>query len=154
MDDYREKVGAMSLEKALTTAAYGESVAAYRYRMLSEKPFLERDRDTFVAMADEEHGHHNRLAAILKRNFPGSDFVLTPEDKEIVIVGPRTLEVPDRESFQRALNLICESERLTGRLYATLRELTTRADLKPFFKEMADECLEHVELLLQIPPLD
>ncbi len=145
--DFDSKVREMSGAKALALASYGESVAAYRYRTLVEKTSSPSTRAVFVEMAEEEQGHHQRVEELLRRHYPGADFVLTPEDKELVIVGPRMLDASDPESYARALDMICESERLTGRLYATLHSITTEASLRPFFKEMADECVEHAERL-------
>ena len=152
--EYESKVRAFSIEKALSVAAYGESVAAYRYRTLAEKTHSDAHRTIFADMADEEQSHHIAVQKLLKEHFPGIDFVLTPEDKELVTVGPRMLEVTDRASLDRALEWLYESERLTGRFYAALHAVTPREDLRPLLKEMADECVEHAKLLKEIPSLD
>jgi len=141
----------LSIEKALAVAAYGESVAAYRYRTLAEKASTQARRLLFEEMADEEQGHHVQIQELLRREFPGSDFVLTAADKELICVGPRMVEVTDRKSFEQALEFIYETERLTGRFYAALYEVTTRKDLRPLLKEMADECFEHAERVKAIP---
>jgi rubrerythrin len=153
-NDYQAKVGTLSMEKALAVAAYGESVAAYRYRTLSEKTLAEPHRELFIEMADEEQGHHTRVQAVIKQHFAGSDFVLTPEDKQLVIVGPRMLEVTDAGSLERALEMIRASEGLTGRFYAALHDVTTRTELKPLLEEMADECFDHAKRLADIRPPD
>lgn len=151
-DKYEDKVRALSTEKALSVAAYGESVAAYRYRVLSEKAPNENHREIFVEMAEEEQDHHVMVQELLKRQFPGSDFVLAVEDKELVIAGPRMLDVGNPEAFARSLDLICESERLTGRFYAVLHAHTTHENLRPLLKEMADECVEHAKRLEGMDP--
>ena len=137
----------MSGAKALALASYGESVAAYRYRTLVEKTSSPQTRAVFLEMAEEEQGHHRRVEELIRKHHPGADFVLTPEDKELVIVGPRMLDASDPESYARALEMICDSERLTGRLYAALHSISTDASLGSFFKEMADECIEHAARL-------
>lgn len=129
---------------------YGESVAAFRYRMLTEKATEAELRRVFTEMADEEQGHHTALQAIADKHFPGVDFVLSPEDKELVIVGPRTFDLHDEESFRRALEMICQSEIQTGSFYAALRTITELDEIKPFLKEMADECFDHAERLRQL----
>lgn len=153
-EDYEAKVRELSTEKALTLGAYGESVAAYRYRTLCEQATSAAHAQIFTEMADEEKGHHLLIQSLLKKHFPGSDFVLTPEDKELVIVGSRMLDVSDRASFERALELIAASERLTGGFYAALHKITDHTELKPVLKEMAEECLDHAKRLAEIPPLD
>lgn len=145
--DFESKVREMSEAKAFALASYGESVAAYRYRTLVEKTPSPQTRAVFVEMAEEEQDHHQRVEELIRRHYPDTDFVLTPEDKELIIAGPRMLDLSDPESYAQALDMICESERLTGRLYATLHSITTEASLRPFFKEMADECIEHAERL-------
>lgn len=152
-DDYESKVTALSLEKALAVAAYGESVAAYRYRTLAEKTPSEAHRKVFLEMCEEEQGHHIRVQDLTREHFAGSDFVLKAEDKELVIVGPRLLEVSDKAGLENALHMIYESEQLTGHFYAALHRLTTVPELKPFLKEMADECFEHAQRLKSIPSL-
>ncbi len=129
--------------KAIAIGVYGESVASYRYRTLAGNTPNETDRNVFSAMAAEEHGHHQRLKALADSHFPGGDFVLTPEDKELIIVGPRMIEVIDGSSRDQALEMIAESERLTGRFYAVVNETFPVASVKPLMKEMADECFEH-----------
>ena len=83
----------MSVEKALAIACYGESVAAFRYRTLAERAPTPRHEAVFNEMAEEEQGHHQALSALLAKEFPGSEFLLTPEDKAAVIVGPRMLDI-------------------------------------------------------------
>ncbi len=149
-DTYQDKVRALTPAKAVAIGVYGESVASYRYRTLADNTPEESDRNVFAAMAAEEHGHHQRLKALADSHFPGGDFVLTPEDKELIIVGPRMIEVTDRDSRDRALEMIYESERLTGRFYAVLYEAFSVASVKPLMKEMADECFEHAEQIARL----
>ena len=153
VEAYENQVRALSTAKALAVAAYGESVAAYRYRTLSEKTTSPVHQKLFGEMADEEQGHHQRLQILIRKYFPDSDFVLRAEDKELVIVGHRMQDVTDRASFDRALDQIGDSERLTGGFYETLLAVTTRKELHPFLKEMAEECLGHAARLAGIPPM-
>lgn len=152
--DYLAKIRSLSPAKALAIAAYGESVAAYRYRTLVEKTSNEANRKVFLEMAEEEHGHLTRVDEVLKKHYPGGDFVLSSQDKEWVIVGPRLLEVTDSASFHRALEFIRDSERRTGRFYAAFHEVITNEALKPLLKEMADECFDHANRLMAIAPPD
>jgi rubrerythrin len=149
-DDYLAKVSGLTTEKALAIAAYGESVAAYRYRTLIETESSQAHREVFREMADEEQGHHDRLQEFLDQYFTGSDFVLKPEEKGLVIVGPRLLAATSHTSFDQAIKMICESERLTGRFYAALLLVVEIDQLKPFLKEMADECFQHADKLERI----
>ena len=149
-DDYLAKVSGLTTEKALAIASYGESVAAYRYRTLVEMEFSQAHHEMFREMADEEQGHHDRLQEFLEQHFTHSDFVLKPEEKGLVIVGPRLLAATSHSSFDQAIKLICESERLTGRFYATLLSVVEIDQLKPFLKEMANECFEHAHRLEKI----
>jgi rubrerythrin len=152
--EYEERVRALSPSKALAIAAYGESVAAYRYRILAQKTSSEQRRALFSKIADEEQHHHTLVQDELERQFPGSDFVLTPEDKELVVVGPRMIDVADRVSLKHAFELMYQSERLTGKFYATLHETTTVEALKPLLESMANECLGHAERIRQMPEGD
>jgi len=140
-----DMVRSLSPAKALTVCAYGESVAAYRYRSLAEKAGGEELRRAFTEVAQEEARHHAGVQALLERHFPGSDYVLSKEDKELVIVGPRTFEVGDREALRRALVQIHESELQTGRFYTAFATVTERRELRPYLQEMARECFRHAE---------
>lgn len=152
--DYDAQVLALSLEKALALACYGESVAAYRYRTLAEKSTQADHSKTFQEMAEEEQGHHQQMRELLQSEYPGSDFVLSNEDKALVTVGQRMIEVTNPDSFRRAIELLQESERQTGRFYATCCRLTLRDDLQSLLKEMSDECFEHAQRLSSILPMD
>ncbi len=145
------KVRALSIEKALAVAAYGESVAAFRYRTLCEKAPTEAHRRVFTEMAEEEQGHHEQIQALLGGEYAGADFVLSAEDKALVIVGPRTLDCSTPAAFARAMSDIHDSEVQTGNFYARFHDATSRTDLKPLLREMADECYEHAQRLLEIP---
>lgn len=146
-DAFREQVRTLTPAKALAIAGYGESVAAYRYRTLIERTSSEAHKALFAQLADEEQSHHGIVQKMMKAHFPGGDFLLSAEDKEMVIVGPRLLEVSDVASVGRAMEMICASERLTGRFYAALHQTTPREELKPFLHEMAEECFEHARQL-------
>lgn len=142
-DDYRQRVRALTTAKALTVAAYGESVAAYRYRTLAEKATDEASRKLFVQIADEEQGHHAAVEELLQKQTPKSDYLLTPSDKDLVIVGPRMLDLSDDPTLAKAMRMICASERRTGDFYAALAEITPLTELRPIFRAMAHECAEH-----------
>ena len=146
-DDYEARVRSLLPAKALAVAAYGESVAAYRYLTLSQKTASASLRQVFLETAAEERVHHAQVQDLQRRHFPESDFVLSSDDKELIIVGPRLLEVTDCPSVRRALDLIIKSERLTGRFYATLYETVSDANLKALVKEMAEECFRHARRL-------
>ena len=131
--------------KALTVCAYGESVAAYRYRSLAEKAPDDEARRAFIEVAEEEAQHHAGVQALLGRYFPRSDYVLSKEDKALVIVGPRTFEVGSERDLQQALVQIQASELQTGRFYAAFATVTEQQELRPFLREMARECFRHAE---------
>ena len=145
-------MGRMSVEKALAIACYGESVAAFRYRTLAQRAPTPHHESVFKEMAEEEQGHHQEVSDLLAKEFPGSEFLLTPEDKAAVIVGPRQLDISDADAFNKAMQHIHDSERLTGSFYTAFHDITTRTDLKPLLKEMADECFQHAQRLKEIPP--
>ena len=147
-------VRSLSPAKALAVCAYGESVAAYRYRSLAEKTADEEVGRAFIEVAKEEARHHAGVQALLEHHFPGSDYVLSKEDKELVIVGPRTFEVRDEEALQRALVQIHESELQTGRFYAAFATVTERRELRPFLQEMARECFRHAERIKGLQAAD
>jgi len=149
-DAYLDRVRALSTAKALTVAAYGESVAAYRYRTLAEKATTDAQRRLFVQIADEEQGHHAAVQELLQRHFPDSDYLLTAADKDLVIVGQRMFDLSDDPELTKTMVLICDSERRTGQFYAALAEITTRTDLQPIFRAMSHECYEHAEQLASL----
>lgn len=151
-DEYQANVQSLSLAKALAIAAYGESVAAFRYRTILDRVTDESLSATFLEMAREEQGHHARLQKLQRELFPGSDFVLTPEDKELVIVGPRLLDVTEDFPLSQTVEMMARSERLTGRFYTVLAKATATPHVKSFLQEMADECFDHAKLLNGLKP--
>ena len=149
-DQFRDRLRSVPDAKKIAIAIYGESVAAYRYGVLVEKADSEHHRRTFEQMKHEELGHQRALEALAKKHFPNADFVLTPDDKDLVIVGARMLEVTDADSFRKAMRFLHDTELRTGRFYRVLHELMPSGDLGRFLTEMADECLEHAQSLLAI----
>jgi rubrerythrin len=152
MDRFRERLRAMPDAKKLAVAIYGESVASYRYAVLAEKALNDEHRRIFTAMKEEEEGHQRAIERLSRGHFPEADFVLTPEDKELVIVGTRMLEVTDEESFRRAMEFLYDTERRTGQFYELLHELMPEGELGDFLQGMATECYDHAESLTRISP--
>ncbi len=152
IDDIVDKIRNMPDAKRLAVAIYGESVAAYRYSVLADKSKSEAHRRIFQTMKEEEHGHQKALEQLAARLHPGADFILSEDDKAMVIVGTRLLEVHDVESFGRAMQFLHDTELKTSRFYEAMHELMPDGDLGRFLKEMAEECVEHGESLLKIDP--
>jgi len=140
--------------KKLAIAIYGESVASYRYSVLAEKALTPEHRRIFNEMKEEEHQHQVAVERLARKLFPDSDFLLTPEDKDFVIVGARLLEVTDESSFRKAMEFLYDTERRTGEFYDTLYNLMDDEDLRAFLKEMAEECYVHAESLRKLTHLE
>ncbi len=149
-DDVKHIVQSFSTEKALAIAAYGESVASYRYRTLVNKVDDPDQQRTLTEMADEEQEHHEMIQGLITQHFPQSDFVLSAADKELVIVGTRQIHVSNKQSLSKAIDTIYESECRTGRYYAALHDSVSMDNLKPLLKEMSEECFEHAKRLQAI----
>ena len=147
-------VRSLAPAKALAVCAYGESVAAYRYRSLAEKTADEEMGRAFIEVAKEEARHHAGVQALLDHHFSGSDYVLSKKDKELVSIGPRTFEVRDEEALQRALVQIHESELRTGHFYAAFATVIERRELRPFLQKMARECFRHAERIKGLQAAD
>ncbi len=137
----------LSPDKVLAIGTYGETVAAYRYLVLAEKAATEGIRREFAAMADEEQGHKQRLQKLLSDFYPEADFYLTPEDKNLVVDGPRLLDVRDADSFALAMRMILASERKTAAFYARLSKLVSEEELRSLFHELAQEGVVHYQRL-------
>jgi rubrerythrin len=137
-------------DKILAIGAYGETVAAYRYLVLSEKSPEPADRVEFAAMADEEQGHKQRLQKLLADLYPDADFVLTAEDKELVVTGPRLIDVRDSAAYAEAMQMILETERKTAGFYAQNGKHMPQAVVQDLFKELAEEGAEHYQRLKSI----
>jgi rubrerythrin len=128
-----------SPEKLLAIGMYGETVAAYRYLVLSEKALTEEHRKAFADMADEEQGHKERLGKLAAEMFPDSDFVLSQADKDRVVTGPRLLEIRDQADYAETMRLLLETERKTARFYARHSKVVTDGALRSLFHELAEE---------------
>ncbi len=134
-------------DKLLAIGAYGETVAAYRYLVLSEKAPNPEDRREFAEMADEEQEHKQRLQKLLAEMFPQADFVLTAEDKELVVTGTRLLDVRDEAAFHEAMRMILQTERKTAAFYAHHAKIIPQPHLRELFQELAEEGAEHYQRL-------
>ena len=151
-EDFRERLATMPDAKKIAIAIYGESVASYRYAVLSERAVSETHRTVFERMRQEERGHQEALEHLGRQHFPDADFVLTPEDKELVIAGTRMLQVGNAEQFDRAMQFLHDTERRTAEFYRVLHEAMPDGELGRFLESMAEECDQHAESLLRIQP--
>ena len=141
---------ALSPDKLLALAAFGETVAAYRYLVLSERAAGEADRRLFAEMADEEQGHKQKLQKILAERYPDADFLLTAEDKELVITGPRLLDVHREVSFAEALAMMLQTERKVAEFYARHCDSIANPELQTIFRQLANESAEHHHRLQEL----
>lgn len=146
----KDLLAAIGPAKALALGCYGEDMAAFRYLQLSEKAEREQDRREFQGMVTEEQQHRDRLQTLLDRHFPDSEFVLTPEEKQMVECGGKTLHITDRKSFEAAVLTVIESERITSQFYDQMAPHVDIPDIKAIFRELADEGVEHRRRLLHI----
>ncbi|MBX3394787.1 MAG: ferritin family protein [Phycisphaerae bacterium] len=137
-------------DKLLAIGAYGETVAAYRYLVLAEKAPAEEFRREFADMADEEQDHKQRLQKLVADMYPGQDFVLTSEDKELVVTGPRLLDVRDGADFREAMQMVLQTERKTARFYANHGKYMPDPGIRSLFHELAEEGAEHYQRLKQL----
>ena len=124
-------------DKLLAIGAYGETVAAYRYVVLAEKAPLAEHRREFAAMADEEQDHKQRLQKLIAAMYPGQEFVLTAEDKELVVTGSRLLDVRNDADFVEAMQMVLSTERKTARFYANYGKYMPEPHIQALFKELA-----------------
>lgn len=134
-------------DKLLAIGAYGETVAAYRYVVMAEKTDNDEHRREFESMADEEQEHKDRLQKLISNMYPGQQFFLTQEDKDLVVTGPRLLEIRDDEDFLEAMKMVLSTERKTARFYANYGKLMPDAGVQALFKELAEEGAEHYQRL-------
>lgn len=140
----------LGADKLLAIGAYGETVAAYRYLVLAEKASRGDHRRVFADMADEEQGHKQRLQKLLAELYPLADFVLTSDDKALVVTGPRVIDVRDEASIAEAMPMILDTERKTAAFYAEHARHMPTAALRALFKELAEEGAEHYQRLREI----
>lgn len=140
----------LAIDKALAIGAYGESVAAYRYLILAEKAHNPGHRRRFAEMADEEQDHKQRLERQLAARYPDAQFMLTPQDKEMVVVGPRLIDVRDDERMAESLRLTLATERRTSTFYHHLGEQTEEGPLRRLFRELAEEGADHYHRLQEL----
>jgi rubrerythrin len=79
--------------------------------------------------------------------YPEADFVLTPEDKELVVTGQRQIDVRDDASFHEAMRMILETERKTAAFYAQHGKVIPDRRLQALFHELAEEGAGHYQRL-------
>jgi len=73
--------------------------------------------------------------------------VLTADDKDLVVTGPRLLDVRDDAAFADAMRMVLDTERKTASFYAQHSKLLPQADLRDLFHELAEEGADHYQRL-------
>ena len=134
-------------DKALAIAAFGESVAAYRYIVLSEKARDARLRASFETMAMGERQQRDRIQALLQRLAPSAGYYLSQEDKLAVCVGPRLVDARDDARFDEAMRLVIASEKRTASFYARFTAFARDEGVKTLFTELATAGITQVQRL-------
>ena len=134
-------------DKALAIAAFGESVAAYRYIVLSEKARDPKLREHFETMAREERVQRERIQGMLQRLAPTAGYYLSQEDKLAVCVGPRLVDARDDARFDEAMKLVIASEKRSASFYARYSVFAKDAEVKGLFAELAAAGIAQVQRL-------
>jgi rubrerythrin len=137
----------MTDDKALAIAAYGESVAAYRYIVLSEKARDAKLRESFEQMGRSERSHRDQIQVLLQQLSPAAGFYLSPEDKLAVCVGPRLVDARDDARFDDAMRLVIASEKRCASFYLRYTTFAKEAAVKTLFTQLAGEELARVQEL-------
>jgi len=137
-------------DQILNIGIYGETVAAYRYTVLSEKVPGEEDRRLFAAIADEEQGHKQMLQRLLEKHFPGSSFYLSDEDKALVVTGPRLINVRDVKNYRDVMKMALDTEYRTSQFYHAMSTRAANEEIRKVFAELAEEGFEHHRRLLEL----
>jgi rubrerythrin len=134
-------------DKALAIAAFGQSVAAYRYMVLAEKAADPRLRAGLQEMAARENTRRTQLQSLQEKLFSSACFFLDSHEKNMVCVGPRILDARDQTHFDEALKLLIASEKRIAGFYARYAAQAGRLEIKEIFSAFADESLQRVSLL-------
>lgn len=134
-------------DKALAIAAFGESVAAYRYIVLSEKARDATLRASFEGMAREERTQRDRIQTLLQRLAPSAGYYLSQEDKLAVCVGPRLVDARDDARFDEAMRLVIASEKRSASFYARYSACAREEDVRKLFTELATAGIAQVQRL-------
>jgi rubrerythrin len=134
-------------DKALAIAAFGESVAAYRYIVLSEKARDAKLRDSFETMAKDQRVQRDRLQQILQRLAPAAAFYLSEQDKLAVCVGPRVVDARDDARFDEAMKLVISSEKRSASFYLRYTPFAQDGEVKAVFTELAASGIMQVQRL-------
>ncbi|MGC8539556.1 MAG: ferritin family protein, partial [Phycisphaerae bacterium] len=137
-------------DKALAIAAYGESVSAYRYIVLTEKSTTDSLREAFQEMVRQENAQREAVQALLTQLFPTACFFLTAEDKSLVCVGPRLVDARDDARFDEAMRLIVASEKRSISFYSRYAAVATSGQVKTLFEQLYHEGLQRVKRLREL----
>jgi len=130
-------------DQMLAIGAYGESVAAYRYTVLSERvPNLE-DRRMFSDIAEEEQEHKARLEELARKHYPDRAFYLSDDDKALVLTGPRLIEVRDLKDYREVMQIALNTELRVSQFYQEMSSRVSNPEIRAVFQELASEGFEH-----------
>ncbi len=134
-------------DKALAIAAFGQSVAVYRYMVLAEKAVDPRLRLGLQEMAAQEDLRRNQLRSLMEKLFPSACFFLDGQEKNMVCVGPRILDARDQAHFDDAMKMLVASEKRIAAFYARYAAQTRHPEIKKIFSTFSQDSLQRVILL-------
>ncbi len=137
-------LSAITDDKALAIAAYGEAVAAYRYIVLAEKSRSGPLQTSFHAMVQAENVQRDMLQKLLQELFPSACFYLTNRDKALVCVGPRLLDARDDARFDEAMRLTIASEKRSISFYTRYLPIAANRKVAEAFGRLAADGLIRV----------
>jgi len=148
--ELRNRYPDMAEDRMLSIGIYGETVAAYRYTVLSETLPDEEDRRLFADIAGEELIHKRRLQELLEKLYPGSAFILADEDKALVVTGPRLIDIRTKPDYREVMQMALDTERRVAQFYGALSSRARTADVRTTFEQLALEGFQHHGRLLKL----
>jgi len=137
-------------DQMLAIAIYGETVAAYRYMVLSEKLPNEEDRKMFAAISDEEQTHKQQLQTLADKHYPDSSFFISDADKALVVAGPRLIDVRDIQDYRSVMGMALETEWLVARFYQAMSTRARTSEIRDTFTTLGNESFTHYRRLQKL----
>ena len=130
--------------RILEDAIYKEIGARNFYKRIAGAIKNHEGKKRFETLSNDEDGHRVKLIRWYKE-FAGSDFIEDPKAVEKAEV--RDIDVSERTSAVKALDIAVEAEAEAETYYRGQAEKATRDDFKELLLQLADEESGHRALL-------
>ncbi len=143
-----KELAELPLEEVLSYALRSEEDAVRLYTMLSEKIEEPHAKMRFKQFIKSEEGHRKKVLRIFRELFPDREPSIKTSPTWVEISAGVEKDIKTVRDYLEVLEVALRSEKLAGKMYASLAESSANEEHRDIFLSLAEDEKRHYKFLL------